>query len=283
MSTTRTRRTKRASQAIPGPSAAAAESELTRLSQDFIDSVLLTLRDASVDDLSRVFPAVRALVRTHAGLEANDERRDSQASQAGGRRARRQPLRAARTTEEVVDATLGLLASHPAGLRSEEIAQTLDVHPARLRLALIELVAQHPVVRLGRARGVRYALREHHAQDIEQPNDTVPPASGERLIYPSDHLISIVRSRLQRSLVPLTAGGLVPVLGEEKETIRAALDELVERGEAIRQGAGRYRLLAPEAAEIAPAPSSGEIAPLVERNAVSEIPPPAAGLVTGAA
>jgi hypothetical protein len=252
-------------------------TQLTRLSQHFVDGVFATLRGASVEDLSLVFPAVRDLVRAHEELNALGFQAPARAP---SRRSRRPVLRPARTTEEVVEATLGLLASHPDGLRSEEIAQALEVHPARLRLALVELVQHHPVERLGRARGVRYALREEQSE-----GDSVPPPSGERLIFAPDSLIATVRERLRRSAVPLTAGGLAPLLDQPKEVVRAALDELVDRGEVLRQGAGRYRLAAPTVIDTSP--PSGEISALeTQREANGDeasAAPSAPGLVTGAA
>ena len=208
-------------------------SQLERLSQQFFNGVLATLRKAPVEELATLLPSVRQLL-SRAEAKKPDQK-----------------LRTARDTEDVMSAALDLIRDTPEGLRSEQLSRALNVHPARMRLALVELVQQGSVGRVGRARGVRYVFASKPIQAVESKS------------LPSDvpeSLIAKTLTRLDRATVPLTAGGLAPLLGESKELVRAALEQLVERGEAIRQGAGRYRRA--DVARASDAPASGEVSKL---------------------
>lgn len=205
-------------------------AQLERLSKQFVDGVLATLRKAPVEELATLLPSVRQLL---SRVEAKKPD---------------QKLRTARDTEDVMGAALELLRDTPDGLRSEQLSRALNVHPARMRLALVELVQQGAVGRVGRARGVRYVFA---SKPIAQPETRTPPTDVP------ETLIAETLARLGAASVPLTAGGLAPTLGEPKDLVRAALEQLVERGEAIRQGAGRYRRV--DVARASDAPASGEI------------------------
>ena len=205
-------------------------TQLERLSKQFVDGVLATLRKAPIEELATFLPSVRQLLSRVESKKPD------------------QKLRAARDTEDVMGAALGLLRDTPEGLRSEQLSRALNVHPARMRLALVELVQQGSVGRVGRARGVRYVFSSKPLQvaDSKALPTNVP-----------ESLIAETRARLDGASVPLTAGGLAPVLGESKDLVRAALEQLVERGEAIRQGAGRYRRA--DVVRASDAPVSGEV------------------------
>ncbi len=205
-------------------------TQLERLSKQFVDGVLATLRKAPIEELATLLPSVRQLL---SRVEAKKPD---------------QKLRAARDTEDVMGAALDLLRETPEGLRSEQLSRALNVHPARMRLALVELVQHGSVGRVGRARGVRYVFA---SKPIAQPEAKSLPTDVP------ESLIAETLARLGAASVPLTAGGLAPVLGEPKDLVRAALEQLVERGEAIRQGAGRYRRV--DVARASDAPASGEV------------------------
>lgn len=230
-------------------------THLDRLSKQFIDGVLATLRKASVEELATLLPAVRQLVNRTA-VKRTDQK-----------------LRAPRDTEEVIHAALDLLQATPDGLRSEELSRALAVHPARMRLALVELVQRGAVVRVGRARGVRYVVSAEPRNANAGASTLATKALATEI--PAT-LLATIHDRLSMSAVPLTAGGLAPLLGAEKDLVRAALEQLVERGDAIRQGAGRYRGTNEDRAARdngEEAPASGEIPTLAARGQ----------LVTGAA
>lgn len=206
------------------------KTNLERLSQQFVDHVLKALRSASVDELAEALPQVKKLVEQRG--------RD-------GNRALRSP----RDTAEVVKQVAELLRDYPHGLRSEELQRQLGVHAARMRLAIVELVRQGRVVRQGRARGVRYVLVAEGTGKTKRP-PAAPAVDPE--------LVTEVRQRLASSPVPLTAAGLEAAIESPKEAIRAALEELADRGEAARLGAGRFRALGRGAGSSTP-PSSTRV------------------------
>jgi len=65
-------------------------------------------------------------------------------------------------------------------------------------------------------------------------------------------LLSRVLGQLAISPVPVTAAGLERTIESPKETLRAALEELAARGEAVRLGAGRFRTTMPAADQESP-------------------------------
>lgn len=195
------------------------KSNLERLSHQFVEQVLRALRTATVDELAEVLPQVKKL--------ADQRGRDPNRA-----------LRSPRETADVVNQVLELLVGFPEGLRSEELQRKLGVHAARMRLAIVDLVRQGRVVRQGRARGVRYVLAA----------DSGGPGKGKRQATPGGGapsegtLLSLVRARLEASSAPLTASGLEELVGQSKELVRVALEQLADGGEVERLAAGRYRL-----------------------------------------
>lgn len=189
------------------------QSKLEKLSQQFAEGVMRTLRTASVDELAVVFPQIKKMVER---VRENDR-----------------GLRNPRETHDVVQQVLEVLGEQPDGLRSEELQRRLGVHAARMRLAIIELVRSGRVERRGKARGVRYVLAAADGSGGEK----APP-----VVLPVDNaLLETVRSFLRTSPVPLTAAGLEARVNRPKAMVRAALEQLADAGLADRLGAGRFR------------------------------------------
>lgn len=181
-----------------------------RLADALTQQLVRLLQSLSIQQLASAFPEVQKLL-------------DSESAP---------PLRAARTTDEVVRCTAALLAEHPEGLRSEEMQTSLGVHPARMRLAIIDLVRAGTVVRRGRARGVRYFLCDGSSAGA--------PTAVPRVEVPADVLDELLVT-LRSASVPLTAAGISARQGRTKELLRAGLEQLADAGLVLRLGAGRYR------------------------------------------
>ena len=153
----------------------ALHSSIHQMAADFASLVLNAMRGATLDDILSETQAPGARRGSPAPVPARRgpgrPRREASAESAaesapaagpkgrrggrssrGGRLGRRSPGDIARVVGRIVD----LLASHPAGLRAEQIRATLDLQAKELPRPITEALASRKIHKVGEKRATTY-------------------------------------------------------------------------------------------------------------------------------
>jgi hypothetical protein len=174
------------------------ERDLDRIAHKLSIGIVTAFRQASIDELAELIPAVRRLVKEAERAAAAEKKAAARPAPAriergraappGARSVRGQPPRSERAgrtgdgprssrggERSLAEALLRALASKPDGLRSEEIQQEVPATARELRIAITELLGTGQVVRRGQARGTRYSLANAVAPaSVKQPKASPP-------------------------------------------------------------------------------------------------------------
>ena len=131
-------------------------SQLSALATSFADSVLATIRGASIDDLlseSHSAPRQAGRARAESTRSAAKAPRTVPPRAKSGRLARRSPADIARALAAVV----AVVKKHPKGLRSEQIRAELKMRPNEMPRVLNEGLAKKALKSRGRKRATTYS------------------------------------------------------------------------------------------------------------------------------
>jgi hypothetical protein len=254
------------------------QRDLERIARQLSQSVIATLREASVEELAEFFPSVgqllRQLERGAAAAERERERERGRTRQAKrGRerereRERERPASPARPSASKrrereaaapkaptpppppaatpLASTYAATVEHalgqtPGGLRSEEIQARVMVGTRELRTVLNALVGSGRVVRRGQARGTRYAL----AGDTFRESAPTSNLLADDEVPVDIELANALRARLADSASPMSLSELETASERPRAEVRPALEHLIKLNLATREGHGpasRYRL-----------------------------------------
>ncbi|HEU4407364.1 MAG TPA: DUF3105 domain-containing protein [Polyangiaceae bacterium] len=241
------------------------QRDLERIARQLSQGVIGTLREASVEELAELFPAVGRLLRqAERGAAAAERDRGRERKRERDRRPAPPPARPSSVKRREAPAPKPALAGplgstyaasvehalgqSPGGLRSEEIQARVMVGTRELRTILNALVGSGRVVRRGQARGTRYAL----AGDSFRDRAPAGPASADAEPAVDIELANALRARLADSAAPMTLAELEAASGRPRAELRPALDHLIKLNLATREGHGpasRY-LLAPQGSPV---------------------------------
>jgi len=136
--------------------ASSLRNTLQELAASFASEVLEALRGMSLEDILTATRGGIVPPSAADGVSQRGKRRDDDGISTAPRAEGRLPRRSADAIGEVVTRIVELLATHPHGLRSEQIRDALGLRANEMPRPLKEGLAQNRIVKEGEKRATTY-------------------------------------------------------------------------------------------------------------------------------
>jgi hypothetical protein len=124
------------------------QKAIEALSREFVEQVLSAVRKASLEDIAEATGRVRT-------GPARGSRPTAKKGKPG-----RLPRRSQADLEKATEAIVGLLKSHPKGLRAEEIRRELSLDPRELPRPIQEALDSKQIAKKGQKRATTYFIKK---------------------------------------------------------------------------------------------------------------------------